>query len=153
MVSLYEADNDTYDLAGVGNENKTNNSYLVVSIHGVILWDLSGVGRGGAFLACDTYGSRVTVTVTVTVLSVHLSWFCLLINTGIILFSRNFHLLLDPMYRVFPASHTKHSVSLTFNWYLVSWYQRLYYYQENIYQHMLCSQSADNQVVHGLQSN
>ena len=94
---------------------KWSSSYLVVSIP-LILWDVSvwGGGGGGSLLACNTYGfwcDWVSMVLLADLWS----------TPEAVLFSRSFHLLLDPVYRVSPVSHTKFSVSAS------TWCRQLYF--------------------------
>ena len=105
------------------NRNEQSCSYLVNSTHTlghVHLRRWGGGGGGGHF-------SMQHIWLLVW-LSVH--GFACWTTPKAILFSRSFHLLLDPVYRVSPASHTKCSVSagtwyrqLYFSWYYGKFYQ------------------------------
>ena len=98
----------------IQTEKKLSGSYLVVSIHtlGPCSFE-DGLGGGGGGTSSMRH-VRLLVW-----LSVHgfASWSA----PEAILFSRSFHSLLDPVYRVCPTSHTKRSVSAG------TWYRRLYF--------------------------
>ena len=143
MVSLFEADDNTDDLVSMGEKTHTTvcllrhtdavrfrmkaehicfiqtvmkwNS-LAVSTHtlGSVHYFEDGVGGGGGLLsAWDAYG-------------IWCDWAFILFacwsTPEAILFSRSFHLLLDPVYRLSPASRTKRSVSASI------WYRRLLFF-------------------------
>ena len=71
-------------------------------------------GGGGSLLACNTYGFWCDWASMVLLADL---WS----TPEAVLFSRSFHLLLDPVYRVSPVSHTKFSVSAS------TWCRQLYF--------------------------
>ena len=105
----------------IQTEKKLSGSYLVVSTHTLGPVHLRGGGGGGGRGVGGGGGGTSSMRhVRLLVwLSVHgfASWSA----PEAILFSRSFHLLLDPVYREPPTSHTKRSVSAG------TWYRRLYF--------------------------
>ena len=92
----------------IQTEMKRSGSYLVVNTHTLGPAHLRR-GWGGSLLACNRYSFWCD----------SLYGFACWSTPEMILFSRSFHLLLDPVYRASPASHTKRSVSAsTWHWWL-----------------------------------